>query len=63
MKFRIAVAAPKYWYIPCNYHLFISYILCQKKCRFSVSSFLIAYSLMVVLLCLLYWLMQVYWLY
>lgn len=31
MKFRMTVAAPKYWYVPCTYHLFISYILCKKK--------------------------------
>jgi len=28
------VAAPKYWYVPCTYHLFISYIFCNKNAHF-----------------------------
>jgi len=62
MKFKMTVVAPKYWYVPCTYHLFISYILCKKSADFQFLQVYFSFNcihLMVVLLCLIYCLMLV----
>jgi hypothetical protein len=44
MKFGMIVPAPKYWYVPCIYHLFISYILCKKIADFQSLQIYISFN-------------------